>query len=111
MTTFTTFEIDAKFLSLTISYQFKIVYLNFQSLSDTYIQTSTREKVFSRNERGKLKFSFNDFSELESLKSKICQSQNKVGAVIKLTNGSYDFNINKDFNNKDIKTLTILSLE
>ena len=112
MTSFITFEIEAKNLSVTISYHFKIVYLNFQALSDVFIKDKNfEEKIFSKFERGKLKFSFSDFSELESLKSIICQPQNKLKTVIKITNGSYEFDIAKDFNNKDLKTLKILSLE
>ena len=111
MTSFQTFEIDAKFLSLTISYQFKIAYLYFQSLSDVFIVSSTKEKAFSKFERGKLKLTFSDFSELESLRSRIGQPKNKLEAVVKLNNGSYEVDIAKDFNNKDLKTLKILSLE
>jgi len=111
MTSFQSFEIDAKFLSLTISYQFKIAYLYFQTLSDVFILSSTKEKAFSKYERGKLKLSFNDFSELKSLSSRICQPRNKLKAVIKLNNGSYEVDVAKDFNDKDLKTLKILSLE
>ena len=111
MTSFQTFEIDAKFLSLTISYQFKMAYLYFQTLSDVFIASSTKEKAFSKFERGKLKLFFSNFSELESLRSRICQPQNKLKAVIKLNNGSYEVDVVKDFNNKDLKILKILSLE
>lgn len=109
MITFEQFDIDAKILSLTISYQFKTVYLTFQALSDVFVNTD--EKMFARWERCKLKLSFSELSELQFLNSIFDKPQSKLKAIIRLNNNCYEKEISKDSYNKDIKTVKILSLE
>ena len=110
MVDFATLEIDSKITSLTISFQYKTIYINFQARSDAFIKCSD-EKVFSKWEYGKLKFSFCDFSECKSLEAALDKPEIKLRTLLKLSNNSYEKEFSKNSSNKDIKTIKVLSLE
>ena len=107
---FATLEIDSKINNLTISYQYKTVYIGFQARADVFIN-STNEKVFSKWENGKLKFCFGDFSECRSLEGLLDKPETKLKVLLKLCNNSYEKEFSKNNCGKDIKTIKILSLE
>ena len=107
---FTTLVIDSKINNLTISYQYKTVYIGFLARSDVFIN-STNEKVFSKWENGKLKFCFSNFSECRSLEALLDKPETKLKVLLKLCNNSYEKEFTKNNSSKDIKTIKILSLE
>ena len=110
MADFTVLEIDSKITSLTISFQYKTIYVNFQSRSDAFIK-SNDEKVFSKWEYGRLKFSFCDVSECRSLEAALDKPEIKLKTLLRLSNNSYEREFTKNSSNKDIKTIKVLSLE
>ena len=112
MTTFSNIDIDCKFLSLTISYQFKTVYVNFQARNDVfYHHEINQHKIVSQWERARLKLTFSDLAELKSLQSLILNQIVSLKVVLRLIDGTYIPEIAKDYSNKDIKVLKVLSLE
>ena len=112
MTSFTNIDIDCKLLSLTISYQFKTVYINFQARNDIFYDHEVNQhKLIPQWERARLKLNYSDLSEVLSLKSFFDNQIISLKAVLRLIDGKYIPEIAKDYSNKDIKVLKILSLE
>lgn len=112
MTTFTNIEIDCKLLSLTISYQFKTVYINFQARNDIFYEhQANQHKIIPQWERARIKLTYSDLSEIITLQSFFDNQIISLKAVLRLIDGKYNPEIAKDYSNKDIKVLKVLSLE
>lgn len=112
MTSFANIDIQCKLLSLTLSYQFKTVYINFQARSDVYYTHEIdQHKIIPQWERARLKLTYSDLSEVKSLQTLLQNQIVSLKIVVRLTDGVFIPEIAKDYCNKDIKVLKILSLE
>ena len=112
MTSFLNIDFNCKLLNLTLSYQFKTVYINFQAYNDIIIPSGNNNKILvMKNERARLKFIFSDFSEISTLQTILNKQNCQIKAVLRMINESYEPETAKDYQNRDVKVIKILSLE
>ena len=76
-----------------------------------YHHEINQHKIVSQWERARLKLTFSDLAELKSLQSLILNQIVSLKVVLRLIDGTYIPEIAKDYSNKDIKVLKVLSLE
>ena len=106
---FKTLELDCKFLSLTVSHRYKLVYITFTAFEDIKIDINSEVKqiLIKKFEKAKLKLQFSDFTELDSLPSILTNKKTRLSVIVKYAEGHSVLEID---NSSEIKTLKILSL-
>ena len=106
---FKTIELDCKFLSLTVSHKYKLVYITFTAFEDIKIEINSEVKqtLIKKFEKAKLKLHFSDFTELDTLTSTFTNKKVRLSVIVKYAEGTSVVEVD---NSSEIKTLKILSL-
>ena len=106
---FKTIELDCKFLSLTVSHKYKLVYITFTAFEDIKIEINSEVKqtLIKKFEKAKLKLHFSDFTELDTLPSTFTNKKIRLSVIVKYVEGQSVVELD---NSGEIKTLKILSL-
>ena len=102
---FKTLELDCKFLSLTVSHRYKLVYITFTAFEDIKIDINSEVKqiLIKKFEKAKLKLQFSDFTELDSLPSILTNKKTRLSVIVKYAEGHSVLEID---NSSEIKTST-----
>ena len=108
MSQFKTIELDCKIQSLTVSHQFKVVYINFTAFEDIKIEINSeiRQILLKKFEKAKFRLQFGDFSELETLPLLLTNKKIRLSIIVKFFE---DKSIVDTVN--ETKTIKILSLD
>ena len=85
MSQFKTIELDCKIQSLTVSHQFKVVYINFTAFEDIKIEINSeiRQILLKKFEKAKFRLQFGDFSELETLPLLLTNKKIRLSIIVK----------------------------
>lgn len=108
MSHFKNIEVECKILSVTVSHQYRVVYINFTAFEDikTDIYSDTKQVLIRKFEKAKFKLQFSDFCELVNLPITFTNKKIRLNVLVKHIEGQQIVDIVND-----TKTVKILSLD